>query len=49
MNTDEQLEDLRHWQVEATDLLRRLIDRINAIEIRLGDLSSRVDEWDIRP
>jgi len=49
MNTEEELERLAHWQDEATDLLRRLIDRINAIDMRLGDLNSRVDEWDIRP
>lgn len=48
MNDQERLDDLAQWQAEATDLLRRIIDRMNTIDALLGDLHARIDEWDVR-
>jgi hypothetical protein len=36
------------WTDEAADVLNRLADRMQALEVKMGDLNSRFDEWDIR-
>jgi hypothetical protein len=36
------------WTDNAADVMNRIIDRLDAITVKLGDLSSRVDEWDVR-
>jgi hypothetical protein len=40
------IETLEGWTDEAADVLNRIIDRLNTIEVRLGDLRSRFDEWE---
>lgn len=42
------LDVIASWTDEASDILNRLADRIHAIEVKIGDLHSRIDEWDIR-
>jgi hypothetical protein len=43
MNDD----DLEAWADEVSDLLARIVDRIDSIDHRLRNLTARVDEWDL--
>ena len=44
MNNDD---DLEAWADEVSDLLARIVDRIDIIDHRLRNLAARVDEWDL--
>lgn len=45
--TEDALDLLASWTDEAADVMNRLSDRITALEIKIADLHSRIDEWDL--